>query len=270
LEAIIGLQSKAIADGLSRTLQELLTPQHVEFYDKNWHWCGDREHNYQDLAKATKIHPFVLCSPYKPSDERWSIADRMSWVSTRETTRPEDMVYCLLGIFAVHMSPLYGEGVEKAFRRLQEEIMKTSTDLSILAWFYPGLYHPSCLAPTPRWFSYSRSIRHDGEDGGPDTDHFSMTNKGLLITLPLIVHAQPSKDPDSSTSCTALLPRCYFANEPNGFMSVGIRLREVSSRTWSSETGGQVPVYSKIYTEEPVAVHAAKMEAAKWTKMYLQ
>ena len=50
-----------------------------------------------------------------------SVADRMGWASRRQTTRTEDIAYCLLGIFDVHMPLLYGEG-EKAFVRLQEEM----------------------------------------------------------------------------------------------------------------------------------------------------
>jgi hypothetical protein len=39
----------------------------------------------------------------------------MSWASRRRTTRPEDVVYYLLGIIDVNMPLLYGEGQELAF-----------------------------------------------------------------------------------------------------------------------------------------------------------
>ncbi|KAH7354882.1 hypothetical protein BKA65DRAFT_581488 [Rhexocercosporidium sp. MPI-PUGE-AT-0058] len=57
----------------------------------------------------------------------------MSWAAYRETTRIEDTVYCLLGLFDVNMPLLYGEE-EKAFRRLQEEIIRSTADYSIFAW----------------------------------------------------------------------------------------------------------------------------------------
>lgn len=57
----------------------------------------------------------------------------MSWASERETTRIEDIAYSLLGIFDVNMPLLYGEG-NKAFVRLQEEIMKSSNDQTLFAW----------------------------------------------------------------------------------------------------------------------------------------
>ena len=40
----------------------------------------------------------------------------------RETTRPEDMTYSVLGIFGVNMPLIYGEGHYKARVRLSEEI----------------------------------------------------------------------------------------------------------------------------------------------------
>ena len=60
----------------------------------------------------------------------------MSWASRRETTREEDIAYCLFGIFSVNLPLLYGEG-PRAFIRLQEEIVKNSTDLTIFAWQEP-------------------------------------------------------------------------------------------------------------------------------------
>jgi hypothetical protein len=57
----------------------------------------------------------------------------MAWASKRSTTRIEDMAYSLLGIFDINMPLLYGEGL-KAFKRLQEEIIRVSSDQSILAW----------------------------------------------------------------------------------------------------------------------------------------
>lgn len=57
----------------------------------------------------------------------------MSWASRRETTRLEDSAYCLFGLFDINMPLLYGEG-RRAFVRLQEEIMRSTADLSILGW----------------------------------------------------------------------------------------------------------------------------------------
>jgi hypothetical protein len=93
----------------------------------------------------------------------------MSWASHRSTTRVEDRAYSLLGIFDINMPLLYGEGA-KAFRRLQEEIIRTRNDPSIFAFgrdqllsveesmykrpqpMYPPKINDSVLAESPDYF----------------------------------------------------------------------------------------------------------------------
>ena len=75
----------------------------------------------------------------------------MAWAARRQTTREEDTAYCLLGIFNVNMPLLYGEG-SKAFLRFQEEIMKVSTDLSILLWQRRASSMNGMLAAAPSSF----------------------------------------------------------------------------------------------------------------------
>ena len=55
----------------------------------------------------------------------FSIDERMSWTEYRNTTLEEDKSYCLLGIFGVSIPLIYGEGGDRASRRLQEEIHKS-------------------------------------------------------------------------------------------------------------------------------------------------
>lgn len=62
---------------------------------------------------------------------KYSVAQRISWAALRETTRPEDQAYCLMGLFGISMPLIYGEG--GAFMRLQQEIIKISDDRSIFA-----------------------------------------------------------------------------------------------------------------------------------------
>jgi len=61
----------------------------------------------------------------------------MSWAASRSTTRPEDMAYALLGLFDINMPLLYGEGGERAFMRLQEEIIKRHGDHTLFLWSAP-------------------------------------------------------------------------------------------------------------------------------------
>jgi hypothetical protein len=82
-----------------------------------------------------------------------NVAQRMSWASTRKTTREEDMAYCLMGPFDVQMPPIYGEGSEKAFLRLQEEILKRSSDQTLFLWTPSHEpYNQGLLATSPRAF----------------------------------------------------------------------------------------------------------------------
>ncbi|KAI4219834.1 MAG: hypothetical protein L6R40_008710, partial [Gallowayella cf. fulva] len=138
------------------TLQELLAPKTVYFFDKNWRCMGTKDDLVHEISDITGINTvFLLFEPDKAESPctrnrqcrghmpSWvldnagvrdaSVPTRMSWASKRQTTRIEDMAYCLLGIFDVNMPLLYGEG-RKAFKRLQHEIIKQTDDESIFAW----------------------------------------------------------------------------------------------------------------------------------------
>ncbi|KAI0432720.1 HET-domain-containing protein [Xylaria sp. FL1042] len=112
------------------TLQEMIAPKHVEFYDCDWKCFGSKAQLAPILAWITGVDPGVLKGG---SLDQILVGRRMSWAANRQTRRVEDIAYCLLGIFDINMPLLYGEG-EKAFVRLQEEIIRSSNDLSIFAW----------------------------------------------------------------------------------------------------------------------------------------
>ena len=114
------------------TLQELVAPASLIFFGSNWQEVGTKSSLQGVISKITGIHPeALLCADDRL--QNFSIAQRMSWASLRQTTRIEDLAYCLMGIFSVNMPMLYGEG-ERSFIRLQEEIMKSSDDPTIFAW----------------------------------------------------------------------------------------------------------------------------------------
>ncbi|KAH7395485.1 heterokaryon incompatibility protein-domain-containing protein, partial [Cadophora sp. MPI-SDFR-AT-0126] len=112
------------------TLQELIAPAHVMFFDDNWKELGTRSSLRDAISATTSIQVNVLLGY---NIKKFSIAQRMSWASRRTTTRSEDTAYCLMGLFEVNMPLLYGEG-GNAFIRLQEEIIRRSDDHSIFAW----------------------------------------------------------------------------------------------------------------------------------------
>jgi hypothetical protein len=98
------------------TLQELLVPQAVEVYDHKFSYLGTRSSLASDILKAACIAPQYLQDGKLFMSA--GIATKMSWMSDRVTTVPDDVAYCMLGIFGISMDVRYGER-EKAFLRLQ-------------------------------------------------------------------------------------------------------------------------------------------------------
>lgn len=82
------------------TLQELLAPKNVLFCNQKWQILASKSSISAELSRITKISKVFLDGEYAPNDGAiCSVAMRMSWVSQRETTRIEDMAYCMLGLF---------------------------------------------------------------------------------------------------------------------------------------------------------------------------
>jgi hypothetical protein len=168
------------------TLQELLAPSNVEFFDCEGHLLGNRNELRAIISEITNISPDVLAGQ---DISRCSVAQRMSWAANRSTTRPEDLAYSLMGIFNINMPLLYGEGQERAFYRLQEEIMKRSDDHSIFAWELPRRYAVhGLLAPSPKAFRNSQHIIRRMTPGYREP--YCITNRGLQMNLPIAEHMQ--------------------------------------------------------------------------------
>ena len=112
-------------------LSETFAPKTVHFMSREWRLIGEKYALANILEDITHIPVKVLQFDTDFSDV--SVAMRMSWASMRKTSRIEDEAYCLFGIFGVNMPTLYGEG-RNAFYRLQQEILRTSTDISLFLW----------------------------------------------------------------------------------------------------------------------------------------
>lgn len=158
------------------TLQELLAPQNVVFYDRRWIEIGSKTFLKNKISSICWISPDHLNRP-----KNASIATIMSWASRRHTSREEDMAYSLLGLFDINMPLLYGEG-DNAFYRLQCEIIQSSTDESIFAWKDHRLSRSGLLAKSPSAFTESNDIVpiYIKEIARPP---YYMTNSGLAIEL---------------------------------------------------------------------------------------
>jgi hypothetical protein len=168
---------------LGWTLQELLAPSNVKFYDQDWAFRGRRKDHTDTISKFTSIPTEVLLKPRTLYNK--SVGARMSWTSKRITKRTEDMAYCLLGIFEINMPLIYGEG-ERAFLRLQEEIIKRNNDLTIFGWDSVSVGHyekwnslVKVLASSPAAFASSSKLQKISIGLGPE---FSITNRGILLT----------------------------------------------------------------------------------------
>ncbi|KAK2051671.1 HET-domain-containing protein [Colletotrichum caudatum] len=113
------------------TLQELIAPKIVQFFDSNGVPLGEKQSLCQDIHEVTKIPLHAIKGQ---GLEEFSIDIRLSWAKGRETKREEDAVYSLLGIFDICMPLIYGEGKERAFRRLFKELRELrSSETSELA-----------------------------------------------------------------------------------------------------------------------------------------
>ncbi|KFZ22703.1 hypothetical protein V502_02818 [Pseudogymnoascus sp. VKM F-4520 (FW-2644)] len=103
------------------TLQELLAPASVDFFSKEGELLGNKDSLERHICEKTGV-PVKALRGSPLSD--FGVTERMSWAANRLTTRDEDKVYSLFGIFGVFLPIIYGEGQENALRRLQEEIDK--------------------------------------------------------------------------------------------------------------------------------------------------
>ena len=167
------------------TLQELLAPSSVIFYLQDWTICGTKSSLQDEISRITDIPTPALTRTGNLN--LFTVAQKISWVSRRYTTRQEDLSYCLLGLLGVYMPLLYGEGA-RAFKRLQEEVMKIGTDATIFAW--PSSALPpntaaevwrSPLAPNPAAFRDAGKHRVSAAITVPAYGPWSVTNRGIRI-----------------------------------------------------------------------------------------
>lgn len=162
------------------TLQELIAPSQLAFFGSDWNEVGTKLSLKDLVSEITGIPEDVLLGA---SLESFSVSQRMSWASKRQTTRSEDLAYCLMGLFGVNMPMLYGEG-EGAFGRLQQEIMNISDDQTIFIWKSDSWWEHrgGLLADSPAAFVDSGNIV---QCSNRQPDSFSWTNGGIRLCLPL-------------------------------------------------------------------------------------
>jgi hypothetical protein len=111
-----------------QTLQELIAPRTVNFFSREGKHLGNKRTLEQLIHEITGIPVSALQnSPLT----KFSLDERMSWMRKRHTTRKEDKVYSLLGMFGIFLAPIYGEGEQYARNRFRRELDAVSRPVSV-------------------------------------------------------------------------------------------------------------------------------------------
>ncbi|KAH6693789.1 heterokaryon incompatibility protein-domain-containing protein [Plectosphaerella plurivora] len=240
------------------TLQELLAPSAMRFYDADWNYFGTKLELAVPISQITGISVSYLNGTTHFREA--CIATKMSWMAGRETTREEDMAYSMAGVFNVNMNVQYGEG-HKAFMRLQHALI-SKNDESLFAWKMPpgvtdeyeyrspiptvelGPYEWGLLAASPAWFAgcgamsthSSRGVvRHRGGFtltpqgiSGPigRRDHYTAAVLSGLTVVGLIPYHMWLKAREKTTLRYSL--NCWDETAPGTAKAVQVLLRPVS------------------------------------------
>lgn len=201
-------------------LQELLAPRRVEFVDSKWKNIGSKTVLASIISNITLVPVDILTG--HASINSLPVAKKLSWAANRQTTRTEDIAYCLLGILQINMPILYGEG-PMAFIRLQEEITKHSNDLSLFAALEMDTHHHtsqpyrSLFAESPRDFLLCCDLVYTRNDTYQN-DAYALTNRGIHFS-------QVNLQVDFERGLYVLLLNCKHASSTES--DLGIRIQQV-------------------------------------------
>jgi hypothetical protein len=244
------------------TLQELIAPSDVRFYDGEWVNFGDRGRLSRRIKKITGIDKRALCR--EENDDvyailnSYSISARMSWASLRETTRTEDIAYCLLGIFNINMPLLYGEG-SNAFQRLQEEIVRRYNDQTLLIWKNVSrdslpLPHGNQVFARNKLFALHPSMFWQGYQFQPISslleDHtISISSDGLELDA-YIVPCTTTRDGDSEVDESHWLAVLSCSRVEDDLSCAAIRLKK-TNRTIASF----IRSYDSQHVDGPIIIN---------------
>ncbi|KAK7439981.1 hypothetical protein VKT23_017234 [Stygiomarasmius scandens] len=109
------------------TLQELLAPRTVIFFNKDWQCIGDKHELRDDIYQRTLIPRAVLSSEQSIRDV--DVLTRMSWAAGRRTTKEQDRAYCLQGLLGISVEPNYDEAWWTSFNRLGKALFDAHPEL---------------------------------------------------------------------------------------------------------------------------------------------
>lgn len=244
----------------SWTLQELIAPLQIKFFDSSWQFCFTKADVSTVLARISGIDVGIL--EHTKDLTAVSVAQKMSWAAARESTRIEDAAYSLLGMFGINMPMLYGEE-ENAFRRLQTEIISSYPDLSILAWKHPQKdpedYSTGTdeslsgvMASSPLLFRDCGKFESLLDLSSVD---FSMSNRGIKLNAPFQLQALHGNS-------TLVLPVFRI-----GDALYGVRMRNLGMGLFARQSPSSVVRVTrhtgKHLVLDPVLATSLSLKAAK-------
>lgn len=249
------------------TLQELLAPQILRFFGADWHPMFELRHSDQMHGGRNELGRTI--SEITGIDlARWKwagVAEKLSWASRRQTSRKEDKAYCLLGLLNVNMPLLYGEG-DAAFQRLLGEVVKRDDGHDVLAAGYrmpctlllnPKSQIRSILAQSAKEYQGCfQGLNHLHIPGSSRESHFTMTNSGLQIELPLL-------DLDQRIGTAIALLNCYDPCSPD--TRIGLPL-------WRGPQvglGGDDGKYELAPGSQPISVPSRFSTLARNARIYI-
>ncbi|KIJ66922.1 hypothetical protein HYDPIDRAFT_108890 [Hydnomerulius pinastri MD-312] len=201
------------------TLQELLAPEKMKFYGKEWTALGNSANDKDDrtimnaLEWATEI-PMEDLQWFSPGTRR--VREKMAWASKRQTTRIEDIAYSLIGIFDVNMPVAYGEG-EWAFHHLMEVIVQRCVEWEVFAWAGPSSPYSAryAIPESPACFTMVNKDRAKQDQASsfipaPEVvstrsrgdPSFKMTKHGLKLKVLIVKLDAPAYDYRGICDCT--------------------------------------------------------------------
>lgn len=211
------------------TLLELLAPRELRYYSSSWGFLGSSK----TLSTLTRQVAAMAQTPetLELLLESSSVSQVMSWASGRQTSTPEDLPYCLSGIFGARIPISYGEGADQAFLKLQRWLIENRNDQSVLAWGYNGSERSddkdmaalsSVLARTPADFSGCGSISPCKAWKEKEPPFVGFTSEGMRMRLPLVTLTTDVSTAPQSTVYAIL--NCCIDQDPSRLLAIPLRI----------------------------------------------
>ena len=104
------------------TLQELIAPRTVKFFTVDGSSIGTKATMATIIDEVTGIPQEVLCGGKLSS---YPLEVRLAWIGKRETKRIEDQIYCLMGILATYIDPVYGFPISALRSKFRQALTQT-------------------------------------------------------------------------------------------------------------------------------------------------